>query len=41
VKIGEKVNEKGQKEKLGCRTMDCATGEEGKVRRVRIGIREL
>jgi hypothetical protein len=34
------VDEKGQKEDLGERTMDCCTGEGGKVKRVRIGIRE-
>jgi hypothetical protein len=37
---GGRLNEKGQKEYLGGRTMDCGTGEGGKVKRVRIGIRE-
>jgi hypothetical protein len=34
------VDEKEQKELLKGRTMDCSTGEGGKVKRVRIGIRE-
>jgi hypothetical protein len=33
----ERVEEKGQKESLGGRTMDCSIGEGGKVKRVRIG----
>jgi hypothetical protein len=35
-----KVDEKGQKEYLGRRTMDCIIGEGGKVKRVRIRIKE-
>jgi hypothetical protein len=40
VKTGEIVDEKGQKELLGGRTKDYSVGEGGKVKRVRIGIRE-
>jgi hypothetical protein len=40
VKTGERVDEKGQKELLGGRTMDCSTGKEGKVKGIRIGIRK-
>jgi hypothetical protein len=36
----ERVDEKGQKESLGGRTMDCSTGQGGKVKGVRIGIRK-
>jgi hypothetical protein len=39
LKIRVRVNEKRQKELLGGRTMDCSTGEGGKVKRVRIRIR--
>jgi hypothetical protein len=35
----ERVDKKGQKEKLGYRTMDCSTGEEGKLMGERIRIR--
>jgi hypothetical protein len=38
VKTGERVDEKGQKEKLGGRTMDCSTGVGGIVKRMRIRI---
>jgi hypothetical protein len=34
------VDEKGQKEQLGGRIMDYSTGERGKMKRVRIRIRE-
>jgi hypothetical protein len=37
---GERVDEKGQKEQLGGRTMDCSTGKGGKVKGVRLGIRK-
>jgi hypothetical protein len=40
VKSGERVDEKGQKEYLGARAMDCSTGGGGKVKRTRIGIIE-
>jgi hypothetical protein len=36
----ERVEEKGQKEQLGGRTLDCSTREGGRVKRMRIGIRE-
>jgi hypothetical protein len=35
------VDEKGQKEYLGRRAMDFSTGEGGKVKEVRVGIRKL
>jgi hypothetical protein len=38
VKISERVDEKRQKEELEGRTMDCSTGEGGRVKRVRIRI---
>jgi hypothetical protein len=34
------VNEKGHKEHLGGRTMECSIGENKRVKRVIIGIRE-
>jgi hypothetical protein len=34
------VEEKEQKEYLGGRTIDCSTGEGGRVQKMRIGIRE-
>jgi hypothetical protein len=34
------VDEKGEKELLEGRTMDCSTGKRGKVKGVRIGIRK-
>jgi hypothetical protein len=34
------MNEKGQKEHLGGRIMDCSTGEGQEVKFVRIGIRK-
>jgi hypothetical protein len=37
VKMRERVDEKGQKKCLGRRSMDCSTGEGGKVKRGRIG----
>jgi hypothetical protein len=37
---GGRVNEKGQKEYLGGKTMDCSAGEEGKLKGVRIEIRK-
>jgi hypothetical protein len=37
---GDRVYEKGQKGYLGGRKMDFSTGERGKVKRVRIGIKE-
>jgi hypothetical protein len=40
VKAGERVDEKGQKEYLGRRAMDCSTGEGGgRVKGVKVGIR--
>jgi hypothetical protein len=39
-KTGERVDEKGQKEKLGGRSMDCRTRKGGKVKVVKIGIRK-
>jgi hypothetical protein len=40
VKTGGRVDEKGQKEYLGGRIMDCGTGEGGSMKRIRIGMRE-
>jgi hypothetical protein len=36
---GERVEEKGKKKQLEGRTMDCSTGKEGRLNRMRIGIR--
>jgi hypothetical protein len=36
---GKEVDEKGQKEYLEGRTVDCSTGEGGKVKRMKTGIR--
>jgi hypothetical protein len=37
--VGERVGEKGQNELLGRRTVDFGTGEGGKVKGVRVGMR--
>jgi hypothetical protein len=37
---GERVDEKGQKESLGERTIDCSKGKGWKVKGVRLGIRK-
>jgi hypothetical protein len=39
-KDGNRVDEKGYKESLGGRAMDCSTRRGGKVKRIRIGIRK-
>jgi hypothetical protein len=38
--MGERVDEKGQKEFLGGKTMGCSTRKGGKVKGVRIGTRK-
>jgi hypothetical protein len=40
VKSGERVHEKVQEKYLGGRTMDYSIGEGGRVKKMRIGIRE-
>jgi hypothetical protein len=40
VKTGKRVDEKGQKEFLEARKMGCITGEEGRVKSVRVEMRE-
>jgi hypothetical protein len=39
VKVGGRVDKKGQQEYLGRRTMDCSTGEGGRVKEVRVGMK--
>jgi hypothetical protein len=40
IRGGDEDRGKSGREELGGRTMDCNTGEGGKVKRVRIGIRQ-